>query len=300
MIPENFVKMREEHLMEFEIKVMQGGLRLTRISQHRDQFSRCVGGSEIGEFHMHYFDKMSLNEMIDECSRLISLLGIDLQVGRDFEIFKYYVSDSSKEAPLDPIFDPGASDVADCDGLWLLGRNRSGQIIQTQAVRGLNLGNKNFAQYLEGHIADIRPEGMDVDIKNTRWRLSRRAAEISGSVFYHGGLWIHKDCRGGSLATLVTRYLLARTISELEPDYFVGLQAPYTSCKGLAAREGYMHMEQRSILWRVKDRKEAFEDWLVWMDREEAEFNLTIPPSDLFDMFEKTPASVAAKTGTNG
>ncbi len=248
---------------------------------------------------MHYFDEMSLSEMIGESGRLISLLGVDLQVGRDFEIFKFYVSDSPKETPLDPIFDPVQSDVAERNGMWLLGRNRKGEIVQTQAIRSLNLQDRTFRDYLKQQIADIRPDGFDVDVKKTKWRLSKQAAAITGNVFYHGGLWLRKDFRGGSLATLITRYLLARAVSELEPDFFVGLQAPYTSCKGLAAREGYMHMEQRSILWNLKDQPGELEDWLVWMSREEAEFNLTIPPADLFDMFEKS-TTAGSKTGTNG
>ena len=251
---------------------------------------------------MQYCDDLALGEMIKECVRLISLLGVDLQAGRDFEMFKFLVSDSDKENPLDPIFDPVFSDITERKGMWLIGRNRRGEIIQTQAVRSLDLEGETFAHFLDNHIADIRPYGFNIDIKNTSWRLSPNASKIAGNVFYHGGLWIDKEFRGSALATLVTRYLLARAVMELEPDYFVGLQSPYTSCKGLAAREGYMHLEQRSILWQLKDQSDTFEDWLVWMDREEAEFNLSIPPKNLFEMFAQSPAKAIfdQKTGTNG
>lgn len=244
---------------------------------------------------MQKYPCLTLGEVAEQCEELIARLGVTLQVGSDFEIFKFFVGDSDRETPLDPIFSPVASDINEVKGIWLLGRNEAGDVVQTQAMRMLDLGAGTFAGFLENKISDIRPHGYDVDIAKTRWRLSQQATQISGDVCYHGGLWIRGDFRGGSLACLVTRYLMAKTILKLNPDYLVGLQAPFTACKGLSAREGYMRLEQRSILWQLKNREGTFEDWLVWMSREEAEFSLAVPPSEFFSMFEKQ-ASPTRKT----
>lgn len=230
---------------------------------------------------------ITLSDVVEQSEDLIARLGITLQVGNDFEIFKFFVSDSERETPLDPIFSPVTSDINQVKGLWLLGRNPQGDVVQTQAMRMLDLGRGTMADFMDQKISDIRPHGYDVDLTKTRWRLSKQAAMMQGDVCYHGGLWIRKDFRGGSLAALITRYLMAKTLLTLRPDYLVGLQAPITACRGLSAREGYLRLEQRSILWHLNNMDDVFEDWLVWMDREEAEFSLAVPPKEFFKMFEK-------------
>ena len=244
----------------------------------------------------------TMEGIVEEIEGLIEKLGISLRSGTDFKILDFLVKTSDRETPMDPIFLPAQSDIEQTGGIWLLGQNDEGDIVQTQAMRLLDLGDGTLADYLDSRIHEIRPHGYLVDCENTRWRLSPKASRISGKVLYHGGLWIRKDCRGGSITSLVTRYLLAKAVLELQPDYFVGLQAPFISCRGLAAREGYMHLEQHCILWKLQGKEEIFEDWLVWMDREDAEFNLAMPPQTFVDMFEKPsmPTPAAAKTGTGG
>ncbi|MEM7289386.1 MAG: hypothetical protein AAF412_03270 [Pseudomonadota bacterium] len=241
---------------------------------------------------MQTLNGMKLDEIVVRCEELIACLGISLQSGRDFEIFKFFSAESDRETPMDPIFSPTESDIQLVNGLWLLGRNRSGEVVQTQAMRMLDLQGGNLTQFMTENISQIRPHGYDVDVHKTRWRLSPSASRISGRVMYHGGLWIRRDQRGGSLTTLITRYLMAKVLLELDPDFIFGLQAPFVACRGLSAREGYPHLEQRSILWHLNNTNDVFEDWIVWTSREDAEFNLSIPPDEFYAMYEKSSVPV--------
>ena len=228
----------------------------------------------------------SLQQVVSRCEALIKQLGMKLQTGSDFEVFNFLVSDSERDAPLDPIFRSIDSDI---EGIWLIGRNHKDEVIQTQAMRLLKMDGTTLEGFMTTRLEELRPGGQRVDIYNTSWRLSKAARKICGRVFYHGGLWIRKDFRGGSLACLLTRYMIAKTILEHKTDYLIGLQSPFTSCRGLSAREGYMHLEQRCIQWKFMNHENLFEDWLVWMSCEDAEFNLTIPPDEFFSLFEKQP-----------
>ncbi|MDJ0612854.1 MAG: hypothetical protein QNJ29_04205 [Rhizobiaceae bacterium] len=236
---------------------------------------------------MQTSELLNLQQVVTRCETLIESLGVCLQSGTDFEVFNYLASDSDREQPLDPIFRSVESDIDMVDGLWLIGRDANREIVQTQAMRSIELGEGNLAAFMQYRINELRPGGQQVDLYNTSWRLSASAQTICGNVFYHGGLWIRKDFRGGSLTCLFTRYLIAKTLLQFEPDYLIGLQSPFVSCRGLSAREGYMHLEQRCIRWKFHDAEELFEDWLVWMSKEEAEFNLAIPPEDFYTLFEK-------------
>lgn len=241
----------------------------------------------MGFFTMQSAELLNLRQVVRRCEELALATGVTLQTGTDFEIFNYLVSDSDREQPLDPIFRPLESDIEEVDGLWLIGYDSCKNVIQTQALRSLNLSGITLEGFMETRLNEIRPGGQQVDLYNTSWRLSKAARAISGNTFYHGGLWIRKDFRGGSLACLLTRLLMAETILHFEPDFLIGLQAPFTSCKGLSAREGYMHLEQRCIQWKFHGIDTRFEDWLVWMSKEEAEFNLAVPPEEFYALFEK-------------
>lgn len=249
----------------------------------------------MGFFVMSVPKLWNLQQVVSRCEALIEHLGVRLQTGSDFEVFNFLVSDSERETPLDPIFRSIESDIDDVEGTWLIGRNHKDEIVQTQAMRSLSMACETLEGFMSTRLDELRPGGQRVDLFKTSWRLSKAAGRISGRVFYHGGLWIRKDFRGGSLACLLTRYMIAKTILEHEPDYLIGLQSPFTSCRGLSAREGYMHLEQRCIQWKFLDHDNLLEDWLVWMSREDAEFNLTIPPDEFFALFEKQTQS-ALKT----
>ena len=241
----------------------------------------------VGFFVMQTSELLDPQQVLDRCGNLIKHMGVTLQTGTDFEVFNFLASDSDREQPLDPIFRSIESDIDEVDGIWLIGRDSNNEIIQTQAMRSLELDGKTLESFMDERLEEIRPGGEQVDLYKTNWRLSPAACKISGLVFYHGGLWIRKDFRGGAFACLLTRYLIAKTILLFRPDYLIGLQAPFTSCRGLSAREGYMHLEQRCIQWKFHNHENLFEDWLVWMSSEEAEFNLAVPPEDFYALFEK-------------
>ena len=231
-------------------------------------------------------DSVSLTEFVTRSEKLINELGVTLKCGSDFEVFRFLADQSDRDYPLDPIFDPIESNIEHVPGRWLVGYNRNGDVIQTQAMRMLDLKGSTLLEFFKNDLRQLRPYGHKIEPEKTYWRLSKSASEISGQVCYHGGLWIHKNFRGGCFASLVTRYLTALTLLELEPDYLIGLQAPFTACKGLSVREGYMHLEQQSILWHSRHTKEIIEDWLAWMSADDAAFNLAIPPETFWSLFE--------------
>ncbi len=216
-------------------------------------------------------------------------LGLDLHVGSDFDEFRAI----SKEHPLkpyvNPAFDPDFVDISPLTGLWLIGTNANGEIVHTQAIKLLELTNANLAEHFRSNLTDYRTHGYDFDVDRSCCFLSPAASRISGRVSYHGELWLKGGSdgyRGGCLATILTRLMKALCLQRWSPDFMIGLQSPVTSCRGLAAREGYVHLEQRSIVWQLRDCADAMEDWLVWMSREEAAFNLRVPPEFFYNLFE--------------
>ncbi len=232
-----------------------------------------------------------LSQQISEFATVISSYGLVLQIGTDFDEFLKCSSKQPLRHPINPIFDPEQSEISRSNGFWILGHDKSGEIVHTQAMKLLDLTHTDLEGYLKMRPWDLRPFGNTIDPTTMNFNLTEASARITGRVTYHGELWIKggpDGFRGGCLTILLTRLMILLAMLRWTPDFLIGLQSPFTAIKGLAIREGYMHMEQQSILWPQKKPANVVEDWLVWMNYTEAEFNLRLSPETLLELFEPT------------
>jgi len=238
---------------------------------------------------MSNIESFSTIEYINACTDIAASLGIHLYSGTDFQLFR----ELSVKQPLKPhvnaAFDPACTEISSRNGFWVMGSDDSGEVVHSQAIKLLDLSGGNLSQHFKSKLRDFRSFGYNFDYPNCQSFLTPAASQISGSVSYHGELWIKggpDGYRGGCVATILTRLMMIMSLHRWSPDYMIGLQSPMTSCRGLATREGYMHVEQRSIIWQRTDSPIVMEDWLVWMRRDEAKFNLRVPPSAFYELFE--------------
>ena len=79
---------------------------------------------------------------------------------------------------------------------------------------------------------------------------------------------------------------LGMALLEWSPDFVFGLVHPLAACKGLAAREGYMHLAPGGILWQQTEDNDIFEEWLVWMSREDIQHVMRFSPLRLYEKLE--------------
>ena len=172
----------------------------------------------------------------------------------------------------------------------MAGYKADGELVCTQAVKLIDLGDNNLEEYLSRRMWDLHPYGYDPDVTETRCFLTDESRNINGLITYHGELWLKggpDGIRGGSIAILITRLILLESMLRWSPDFLIGLQSPVAACRGLSVRESYMRLEQRSLVWYKKDNAELLEGWLVWMTGKEADFNLRLPAQLFYEMFER-------------
>jgi len=237
--------------------------------------------------------KIEIAQLFNYTNRLteiISILGVHLKYGGDFTEFRNCPMRQPERHPINPAFDPQYCDLNENNAFWMIGFNNNGEIVHTQAIKLLNLKTRPLQNYLDENFWDFRSVGYEFDKSRTQCSLSPCASRIKGRVTYHGELWMKSGdprFRGGSLTVLLTRLFMMQAILRWNPDYLIGLQAPMITCRGLGIREGYMRAEQRTIAWYQEGFQEAMEDWMVWMSRDEALFNLRATPDTIYNMFKK-------------
>ncbi len=241
--------------------------------------------------------RASVRSNIRAIRELLGDLGIKIQTGNDLGDFAKIIAKQPLRHDLSPAFDPRYSCAPHRSAYWMAGYTKDGELACTQAVKLIDLGDKNLEQYLRRRMWDLHPYGYDPDVTETHCFLSDESRNISGLITYHGELWLKggpDGVRGGSIAVLTTRLILLESLLRWSPDFLIGLQSPMTACRGLSVRESYMRLEQRSLVWYKDGSDELLEGWLVWMTAEEADFNLRIPAELFYRMFERGEKTLKA------
>ncbi len=246
---------------------------------------------------VHDRQTKAIAEYIAGAENVVSELGITIEIGSDFDFFCSIPKLQPERHPVSPIFDPDEAFIADPNGFWLIGRDAAGEIVLTQAIKLIPVGDAGFLTHLTENLADYRPKGDRLDISKSRIVLTDRAASLSGDLCYYGELWIKRTYRGSCLTAVMPRLMFAIAIAKWSPNVVFGVMEPLAACKGLAAREGFMHLEQGGLHWWDRVASETMEEWLVWTTRDDFVFNMRVSPQMLAQLYpsktDKRPAKVS-------
>jgi hypothetical protein len=194
------------------------------------------------------------------------------------------------EAPRRHRFDPQHNDLNEATAFWIMGRDVQGEIVHTQAMRTIDLEGLTLALYLGAQFRNFTPAGYGIDKSQSHYLGAPGSRTIAGEVCYHGELWLKGGSdgyRGAGMTAVLARLALVMCLLKWAPDFVFGFMFPLAACKGLAAREGYMHTEPGSLYWAVSGQSAKMEIWTVWMSREDVRHILHIPPAALFEQLER-------------
>ena len=234
-------------------------------------------------------------ENIETITELARSQGLYLQIGSDFTVFKMARDAQLGRAPLSPMFDPSVCSFDPVDGFWIIGTDNRGRLVHTQAMRLNHLGtDTTLGQFLYANRVIYAPPGEEVDVDHTVFNRAPSTRRIKGRVAYHGELWLSEEFRGNRNTTILPRLALGLALRQWSPDYAFGLMNPVLCCKGLQAREGYMHVEPGGILWHQPGKDEPLEEWIVWMARDDLEYLMEFSPEPLYRKLENKKRSLQA------
>ena len=180
--------------------------------------------------------------------------GIHIRVCSDFEAFQEALKAQREAPPIYPMFDPACSYVDLANGFWIMGIDDNGELVHTQAVRRLDLTDCSLAEHLALHHQKYVIQGHPIDKSRSIYDRAPAWQSITGTVCYHGQLWLkggENGYRDRALTATLPRLALALSHMKWSPDFIFGFISPTLACGGLAAREGYAHMEPG--IWHTPD-----------------------------------------------
>jgi hypothetical protein len=145
--------------------------------------------------------------------------------------------------PLLPIFDHTAGGIAADNGFAIVGRNRSGEIVATQAARLYKWTDCSFRDAAED-LTLFYPDPERQKRPGERCPVTAPAARnLTGRCVFSGAVWFHPDYRGRWLTGILPRLSRALAHTRWYCDYTLTIMAEGVVRGGTAERVGYRHVD---------------------------------------------------------
>jgi hypothetical protein len=184
-------------------------------------------------------------------------------------------ANSDSWRPLLPLFDMELGGTTPQTGFVLIGRDKDGQIVATQAARLYDWSETT----LEDEATSLRMFYADPDAafaRGNRCDVTTAAARsITGRVVFSGAGWYRRDFRGRDLATILPRISRAYAFTRWNTDFTISVMTDAVTAGGMAERCGYTKVEHDSIDLVLTPTGEA-RCALVWMSRHELIADLAV------------------------
>ena len=173
--------------------------------------------------------------------------GVTLSFGSVEELYEANRGNSDSWRPLVPLFDEALGGVTPETVFVLIGRNKDGEVVATQAARLYVWPETSF----EDEAASLRMFYADpaaAFARGNRCEIATPVArKITGRVVFSGGVWYRPDFRGKDLATIVPRISRAYALTSWNADFTIGFMTDAVVAGGMAERVGYTKLEQSCI-----------------------------------------------------
>jgi len=218
-----------------------------------------------------HIDTLRLSRYVASLDETARRAGIEIELRTDFGHLVELCENLPDKPPPTAMFDPTKADIGGHNGFWLKGSDSNGIIVHVQAARIYDMNGTNLAQELSSLRAfyahpDLVPEDEHCDCT------SPMAERITGTVCYHGELWIRgqePNYRGDALSGPLSRLLHTLVLARWSPDYLFGFGYKWVVNRGMPARYGFWHGQPGAVHWVQPHRDQPLDMWLLWLTRQD-------------------------------
>ena len=210
---------------------------------------------------------------------ILRRLGITMTKGLDFRKYKEIAESARSGHQVGDAFHVGLNQNGRKEALWQVGV-RNGEVIHTQALRLLDLKQRDFSEFFRTEYEEFLPPGLTVEPGSVRYRPGPGAKSIRGRVVYSGETWLGGDAgcfRGTGLSNVLGKRAMLTALREFDADYVVGMMARPVAYKGFCLRMGFIHAEPYALRMKIVGQSEPLEGVFVYMSAEDIEFVLGLP-----------------------
>lgn len=224
--------------------------------------------------------------------QMCQALGVRLDFATADEFLSVNDANRSSWLPLASFFHPAFSTLTPENSVFILGRNRGGEVVACQACRFYDWTGTNFKDECESlrfwydDPASMRNPG-------ERATVSALAARgTTGKVAYSGAAWYRRDYRGKGLVEYLPRLSRAYAAGVWGTETTITMMAENNVKKGVFPRNGYRNIEMDVDV--VNSQGGTIRFAYIWTKEEEMEEDLE---EFLFNLSEESRVARRSSVG---
>lgn len=201
------------------------------------------------------------------CEAELRERGVTLGFAGMHELVAVNQANADSWAPLWSGFNPAFSNLTPDNSFCILGYDRHGDVVATQAARLLDWPDTNYQQEAESlRLMYADPEASK--LPGEHCKVTALAARgVTGRVVYSGAGWYRRDYRGKGLVALLPRTSRALAYTRWDSDCTVTMMAEPVVKGGVFQRSGYRNLEWDIRMFGSRGRIPRFA--LSWSKRDE-------------------------------
>ena len=182
-----------------------------------------------------------------------------------------------------PMFDPAINDFSYNNAFWIRTRNSFDDTISLQAFR-CDTVSTNLADWALPWMIGLYAKRSELVVPNLLQPPPNSKSErISGTLAYHGELWISRTSGYRNLIELIPKVGLMLALAKWQPDAVWALVSHAMATRGHALRMGYAHFERGFLNWDWEPKGAEPVEWLIISEHSDLEYvandlKMTAPP----------------------
>ena len=192
--------------------------------------------------------------------------GFTASLDTDFTAFSALRRKLRSGEPESAVFDPRASSITAKKAFWMSLSDAQGQVVALQAFR---------ADYAEPTLADWALGWMiGVYVKRSELIIPQYieppatsiAHKVSGTVVYHGELWLKREIRGEQILEPFARLGMLSSYIRWRPKAIWALSNGKVAYYAHTTRWGYAYQERGFMRWQFQPNGACQSEWLSVAD----------------------------------
>ena len=219
--------------------------------QPRDEDHRNLDASILSQLEINHGPAGLLGRFFLKAEQAARVRGVYLTFATLEELAIVNRTNSQTWQSILPIFDTGPDSGHDANAFCLLGRDRDGAVVATQAARFFDFEGTTLLEESQS-LRLFYPRLDPAQISGRQCIVTGPKAKlITGKVLYSGGAWYRKDFRGRGLSTILPRISRAYGFTLWNSAYTVSFLREALIHNGVAARYGYTNFDWHADLINI-------------------------------------------------
>ncbi len=210
---------------------------------------------------------LTVARFVSGIDRQLADLGLKILCSSDFVAFEELCASLPGKGQASEFFSSRFFEITPRDGFWLRAIDEQGSTVHVQAMRVDRLDGMTLAEHWRRRYRRLYEQRQ----QGVRWdgTTSPIAEEITGTVVYHGDMYIDRNLPLKGISGPLAHVALGLALSKWEPDYVYGLVDYRFVRQGFTIREGYAHTQRFCAGWIKAPQGVEADESIVWMTRDD-------------------------------